>query len=145
VERQDVPTPPRAFCMRLLSRLLPPSRRLLVTHSADRATIYALSTPPGQAGVAVVRVSGPAARDVFAAMVFNSKTSTPLRPRHSHLTPCIVLDHRPTSRATIDQAMAVFFQGKRLVWDAPYAHSIQVQNHSPPRTRSNCIYTLVSR
>ncbi len=47
-------------------------------------TIAAISTPPGQGAVALLRISGPSAREV-AGRVFHRKHSTePLRPRVAH-------------------------------------------------------------
>src|ERR1700736_2234048 len=43
--------------------------RELGLSDTQRRTIYALSTPPGKAGVAVVRISGPDALDVRRKMV----------------------------------------------------------------------------
>ena len=43
--------------------------RELVPSDSERRTIYALSTPPGKAGVAVVRVSGPDALQVWRNIV----------------------------------------------------------------------------
>lgn len=41
----------------------------LALSPAQKETIYALATPAGKGGVAVIRVSGPRSRDVYARMV----------------------------------------------------------------------------
>lgn len=62
-------------------------------------TIYALSTAPGQAGVAIIRVSGPGAR--ASLMHLTGKTDTP--PRQAVFTS---LSH---DGALIDRAVILFF------------------------------------
>lgn len=64
-------------------------------------TIFALATPPGRSGVAVVRVSGPAARASLAALTGNR----PIQPRVASLCK---LQH-PVSRETLDQALILYF------------------------------------
>ncbi|MCO5221032.1 MAG: tRNA uridine-5-carboxymethylaminomethyl(34) synthesis GTPase MnmE [Thermomicrobiales bacterium] len=51
----------------------------------DSATIAAISTPPGQGGLGVIRISGPEAAGIGAA-IFRSATGRPLRltPERSH-------------------------------------------------------------
>lgn len=56
---------------------------------AQRRTIYALSTPPGKAGIAIIRVSGPDALDVWRRVTRKKKvwgytdtTDTPAQTRH---------------------------------------------------------------
>jgi tRNA modification GTPase len=66
---------------------------------ATAATIYALATAAGRAGVAVVRISGPAA---LAAVRFLG-VEKPLAPRHATL---VTLTHRGN---TIDQALGLYF------------------------------------
>ena len=71
---------------------------------ADASTIFALSSGPGKAGVAVIRVSGPAARDTLARMA-----------------PPEVLDRRvglrrithPVTGDLLDQALVLYFAGPR--------------------------------
>ena len=66
-------------------------------------TIFALSSAPGRAGVAVIRVSGPAAR--IAANMMVGASSRPLEPRRSRLTPI----RHPVTGALIDRGIAVLF------------------------------------
>jgi len=65
-------------------------------------TIYALATAPGRSGVAVVRVSGPAARDSLLALCGRDDVT----PRMAHLVSLI--DN--VSRETIDKALVLFFK-----------------------------------
>ncbi|MEZ5898735.1 MAG: tRNA uridine-5-carboxymethylaminomethyl(34) synthesis GTPase MnmE [Hyphomicrobiaceae bacterium] len=67
---------------------------------ANVSTIYALSSAPGRAGVAVIRVSGPAAQDVLAAMVRRP-------PAHGQAAFRTVRD--PQTGAALDQALILYF------------------------------------
>lgn len=76
---------------------------------AQRRTIYALSTPPGKAGIAVIRVSGPDALDVWRRVTRNKKSGdTPnpwmLQRRH-------VVD--PETEERLDDSLTVFFKGPK--------------------------------
>lgn len=80
-------------------------------HTADprmptdgRSTIYALSTAPGRAGVAVIRVSGPRAGTLLNVM-------TPPRPKPRMAGPRTILD--PQSGAPLDRGMALWFPGPK--------------------------------
>ena len=68
-------------------------------------TIYALSTAPGRAGIAVIRVSGPAAGPALAAL---GGPSEPV-PRRAEL----VRFRGPRGGAPIDQGLALWFPGPR--------------------------------
>lgn len=65
-------------------------------------TIFALATPPGRSGVAVVRVSGPGTRESLTAL-----TGRAVKPRLATL--CRLRD--PVSREAIDEALVLFFAG----------------------------------
>ena len=67
---------------------------------ADEATIYALASAPGRAGVAVVRVSGPGAKDALVALA-----GILTRPRTAALK---TLRH---AGRDIDQALVLWFPG----------------------------------
>jgi tRNA modification GTPase len=67
---------------------------------SDTSTIYALSTAPGRAGIAVIRVSGPAAEAVMARIVVGAP-----KPRVAAFR---TLRHPETGEA-IDQAVVVWF------------------------------------
>ncbi|KAH8999439.1 tRNA modification GTPase TrmE [Lactarius akahatsu] len=96
---------------------------------AQRKTIYALSTPPGKSGVAIIRVSGPEALSIWQRMV-RSARGTPPRPgrdkgdegrakaRPSPRLPeawklerCHIVD--PHTSEILDEALAVFFRAPR--------------------------------
>ena len=66
-------------------------------------TIYALATPPGKGGVAVIRVSGPAATASLSALT----PAAPLVPRQARF--CKIID--PVSRETIDRGLVLYFKG----------------------------------
>src|SRR5690606_5627810 len=68
----------------------------------DQDTIYAMATARGRAGVAVVRVSGPAAVAVAAALAGKCP-----KPRQASLR---MLRH-PVSGADLDQALVLWFPG----------------------------------
>lgn len=81
---------------------------------SQNQTIYALSTPPGKGGVAVVRVSGPDVEAVWKNVVRPvSKTLSKQRaglPRSNYLYRCHVVDSEG-SEEILDDGLAVFFQG----------------------------------
>ena len=67
--------------------------------SSPSDTIYALATPPGKSGVAVVRVSGPASWESLKILTGkNLEENAPLSPQ---LELCKIID--PVSRETIDE------------------------------------------
>ncbi|EJD00980.1 uncharacterized protein FOMMEDRAFT_147656 [Fomitiporia mediterranea MF3/22] len=109
-----------------------------VPSDAQRRTIYALATPPGKGGVAVIRISGPDALAVYDRIV--RPTSTRKRRRHEvndnhnfittkgkmrendsvtagnrvdpeprRMIRCAVVD--PISGDELDDGLAVFFKG----------------------------------
>lgn len=89
--------------------------RNLVRSEAQRKTIYALSTPPGKAGVAVIRVSGPEVlqvrRDFVVLHAKSSKGKTKeLLPEPWKMYRCDVV--HPQSQELLDSGLAVFFKGK---------------------------------
>lgn len=63
-------------------------------------TIYALSSAPGRAGVAVIRVSGPSARTVMELMA-----APPPRPREAAFRAV----RHPHSKELLDRAVVIFF------------------------------------
>lgn len=75
-------------------------------------TIVAIATPPGRAGLGVVRIAGPAARDIAAALV----PGPPLAARHASVRrlaaaePGVATDG-PARGVAIDQVVATLFAG----------------------------------
>lgn len=65
-------------------------------------TIFALATPPGKGGVAVIRVSGPEARNSLMA-ISGHVASIPRAATFRKITD-------PVSRETIDRGLVVFFE-----------------------------------
>ncbi|KAF8075970.1 hypothetical protein FPV67DRAFT_1558557 [Lyophyllum atratum] len=85
--------------------------RELVASDAQRRTIYALSTPPGKAGVAVVRISGPDALLVWKHMVRTPKNGDTL-PEPWKMERCHIVQPRNASEQ-LDDGLAVYFRGPR--------------------------------
>lgn len=86
-------------------------KRNLVMSDAQRRTIYALSTPPGKAGVGVIRISGPDVQKVWHAMVRTKsrKRGSESSPRSWQFYRCGVV--HPETGETLDEGLAVFFKG----------------------------------
>ena len=71
---------------------------------ADASTIFALSSGPGKAGVAVIRVSGPAAREALVRMA-----SPEVLDRRAGLRRIV----HPVTGDVLDHALVLFFAGPR--------------------------------
>ena len=69
-------------------------------------TIVALATPPGRGALGVVRISGPRALDIVAAI---TTARSVLEPRRATLTRIRGVD--ATSAGAIDRVVATYFQG----------------------------------
>ncbi|KAL5530556.1 MSS1_2 [Sanghuangporus sanghuang] len=103
------------------------SAHIPIPSDAQRQTIYALATPPGKGGVAIIRVSGPDASAVFQHIVrpisksksrslagYDSegkrkdkgKENVELEPRK--MVRCTVVD--PVSGEELDDGLVVFFK-----------------------------------
>ncbi|KAF8966460.1 hypothetical protein BDZ97DRAFT_1903766 [Flammula alnicola] len=76
----------------------------LPTTDAQRPTIYALSTPPGKGGVAIVRVSGP-----DALLVWKRMDPTPWKVQRCRIV-------HPENESLIDDGLAIYFR-------APYSYT----------------------
>ncbi|KZT60182.1 tRNA modification GTPase TrmE [Calocera cornea HHB12733] len=109
-------------------------KRIIVS----RKTIFALSTPPGKGGVAVIRVSGPSASKVSKLMVRRigrgkRKEDLP----HAGMVRCEVLD--PRNGEVIDDGLAVFFK-------QPMSYTgldlIELHVHSSPAVISRILSVL---
>ena len=72
-----------------------------MTSQADRDTIAALATPPGRAGVGIIRVSGPAAMTIAEAVLGYRP-----RQRHAHYGPF----HNEQGKL-LDEGIALYFPG----------------------------------
>ena len=85
----------------------------LLASNTQRQTIYALSTPPGKGGVAIVRVSGPDAKIVWDNMVRSCKPNKPIKdPVPWKLHRCHIV--HPKNKSLIDDGLAVYFQGNNM-------------------------------
>lgn len=74
----------------------------------DDDTIVAIATPPGEGGIGIVRLSGPAALAV-ANQIFRPLRPGPLRPfrlRYGHVI-------HPNSGATVDEGLLAFMRAPR--------------------------------
>jgi tRNA modification GTPase len=66
-------------------------------------TIAALASPPGRGALAVIRLSGPATRDLLAALF---RAPAPVEPRRARLGELV----HPQSGEVLDRAVAVFYE-----------------------------------
>lgn len=71
---------------------------------AENDTIVALSTPPGRAGIGVIRLSGPRALAILKTLV----DSDSFNPDPNHLTLRSLID--PANGETLDQALVCYFK-----------------------------------
>lgn len=130
----------------------------LVPSDAQRRTIYALSTPPGKAGVAVLRISGPDALEVWHSMVRTPARRAGTRgvvssPEPWRMYRCEVL--HPASGELLDSGLAVYFRGTPqqaistfCTFCPVFLMSMRAQPQAHDRTLaktlSNCTCTLVA-
>lgn len=103
----------------------------LTRSDAQRQTIYALSTPPGKGGVAVVRISGPKVLEVWRRMVRPRQQKS--QPTPWKLERCRIV-HPENTEETIDDGLSVFFQGmyspqSLKLYPSDPLHSSQVIYH----------------
>jgi tRNA modification GTPase len=85
----------------------------LVRSDGQKQTIYALSTPPGKGGVAVIRVSGPEALEVWRRMVRPLRTKP--QPAPWKLERCKIVDPEEPNEV-LDDGLSVFFQGRPRIF-----------------------------
>lgn len=90
----------------------------LVLSDAQRKTIYALSTPPGKAGVAVIRISGVDALQVWRSVVCRPSKGRSLVKARIHIEGdpepwrmyrCEVV--HPETQELLDSGLAIYFKG----------------------------------
>jgi tRNA modification GTPase len=101
-----------------------PSALAMRTSDLSAGTIAAISTAPGRAGVAVVRVSGPAAHDVVARVV------SPWPTAERRATLCAVRE--PWSGALIDRALVTRFEAPRSYTGEPMVEIATHGGHLVP-------------
>jgi tRNA modification GTPase len=84
-------------------------------------SIVAIATPPGRGGIGIVRISGPAALDVAAALLQHSR---PLQPRHATFTRVV-----PAASPARDEVVATYFP-------APHSYTgeevVEISAHGSP-------------
>ena len=92
-------------------------------------TIVAIATPPGRGGIGIVRVSGPDARAIGAAVC---EHRTPFEPRHATLTRVVTpasAEGFGAARDPIDRAVVTFFP-------APHSYTgedvLEISAHGSP-------------
>jgi tRNA modification GTPase len=97
-------------------------------------TIVAIATPPGKGAVAIVRLSGPAVKELVAASV---PLATPLEPRYA--TYATIVDERGEA---IDRGLALFFP-------APHSYTgedlLELQVHGSPVVAREIVRSLLAR
>lgn len=82
---------------------------------SQRQTIFALATPPGKAGVAVIRISGPAVQEVYTQMIRPISASVPKSgklPKPRVMERCRIMD--PESGDLLDDGLVVYFAGENM-------------------------------
>ncbi|KAK5122779.1 hypothetical protein LTR85_003694 [Meristemomyces frigidus] len=113
----------RRGCSRGLARKTTPSRydyqwehlqrRQASNLSAAEPTIYALSTAPGRAAIAVVRISGSACLDIYRALCPSKKAP---KPRYAAVRSLYEPNLDPSSETTLDSsALVLYFPAPRTV------------------------------
>ncbi|KAI8340018.1 tRNA modification GTPase TrmE [Chlamydoabsidia padenii] len=75
-----------------------------ITTTPMTDTIYALSTSPGKAGVAIIRISGPCAKQVVERMTLGAKD---IHPRQAYFRRI----YHPSTRLVLDRGLVLWFQG----------------------------------
>ncbi|KAJ3811279.1 hypothetical protein F5876DRAFT_39986 [Lentinula aff. lateritia] len=93
---------------RTRSQICTRSHSSLVLSDAQRRTIYALSTPMGKAGVAVIRISGPDALKVWKSII---KTAAQRLPDPWKFQRCKIV--HPERQEVLDDGLAVFFKSPK--------------------------------
>ncbi|KAJ3865042.1 hypothetical protein EV359DRAFT_39758 [Lentinula novae-zelandiae] len=96
--------PPNRTRLQICTR----SHSSLVLSDAQRRTIYALSTPMGKAGVAVIRISGPDALKVWKSII---KSAAQRLPDPWKFQRCKIV--HPERQEVLDDGLAVFFKSPK--------------------------------
>ena len=100
---------------------------------AAQDTIAAIATPPGHGAIAIVRCSGPDARDI-AARVFRSRN--PLVDRVATFGAIVAADGR-----TIDRGLALAMDGPRTVSGEDV---VELHVHGSPVVTRETLYALIA-
>ncbi len=106
--------------------------------SPDQDTIAAIATPIGQAGIGIIRVSGPLSLEI-AGKIFRPKNPTPVLKSH-HLYLGHLLD--PSSENAIDEVLISFMR-------APHTYTqediLEINSHSGYALLSKILEILLSQ
>jgi tRNA modification GTPase len=105
-----------------------------------RDTIVACATPTGYSGLAVVRLSGPAAVSIAASFFISADTSRPAASSHAYYGR--IIDPRDPEKSVIDWSVATFFL-------APHSYTgedaVEISCHGNPLIVDRIISIAVSR
>ncbi|KAL1755296.1 hypothetical protein FB107DRAFT_213825 [Schizophyllum commune] len=93
-----------------LARRTSPTKGLTLS-DAQRKTIYALSTPPGRGGIAVIRISGPDALQAWERLVVLQGRQQSSLPKPWRAYRCRVV--HPSHKEPIDDGLAIYFRGPK--------------------------------
>ena len=98
----------------------------ILPSTTQRSTIYAVATPPGKGGVAIIRVSGPDALQVYRRIVRDAsgrsnawkgtqreEPGLVAEPEPRRMRRCTVVN--PETGEELDDGLAVFFKGELIV------------------------------
>jgi len=97
-------------------------------------TIVALSTPPGESAIAVIRLSGPACAQLGQAV---SKRDAPLRPRHAHFCKYISI-----KGMLIDEVVLTEYEeGRSFTGES----TLEIACHGNPLIIQNILEDLMAR
>lgn len=120
----------------------------LTRSQSENRTIFALSTPPGKGGIAVVRISGPEVHSVWRRIVKPLSVSAMESPPLSRIVRrCSIVDKAADgTEETLDDGLAIFFKGALLTHNLkPSTYAIafnQHQDHLLLKMFWNYMYTL---
>ncbi|GAB3324945.1 tRNA modification GTPase [Haliea atlantica] len=95
-------------------------------------TIAAIATAPGRGGVGIVRLSGPAAREIGQAIA-----AQPLQLRHAHYC-----DFRDAADTVIDSGIALYFAGPHSFTGEDV---VELQGHGGPVVMDLLLHSCLTR
>lgn len=83
-----------------------------MTGPARNDTVYALSSAPGRAGIAVIRISGPSCLDVYRSLCPGKQSP---KPRYAAVRQLCDPEHRDKARTLDSEAMVLYFPAPKTV------------------------------
>ncbi|MHB8109645.1 MAG: tRNA uridine-5-carboxymethylaminomethyl(34) synthesis GTPase MnmE [Syntrophorhabdaceae bacterium] len=101
-------------------------------------TICAVSTPPGEGGISIIRISGPDSRSILNA-VFRPKNKARKKPIHGMLRLGYIVD--PMTSRELDEVFAVY-----LASPGTYTREdmVEIQSHGGLATQKSIMETVLS-